>query len=131
MAIDHETADVNACHYAFDLPIGVQGPRFFDSGDVQKRIDFLDEELTEFKEAVHNGDLAKAIDGLIDLVYVAKGTAIMFGVNAGIWAEAWNEVHAANMRKVKTNIDNYHFGLAKPEGWVPPDIEGVLRRHSR
>lgn len=126
---DPETFDVLECHSRFDLPIGTEGPKFFSDENLQKRVDFIQEEFDELQEAIEKKDLAKFVDGLIDMVYVIKGTAIMAGISPSIWREAWNAVHYANMAKVKSDTDNYHFGLIKPEGWTPPDIDGVLRKY--
>jgi predicted HAD superfamily Cof-like phosphohydrolase len=95
------------------------------------RIDFLQEELDEMRNAVANRqasalDTANAsddvVDALIDLCVVAIGTLDAFDVNA---YEAWDRVHKANMNKevgVKASRPN-PLGLPdliKPEGWVPP-----------
>ncbi len=45
---------------------------------------------------------------------------------------AWDEVHAANMRKLDGGkYDKAKGKLCKPEGWVGPDIDGVLKRYPR
>jgi predicted HAD superfamily Cof-like phosphohydrolase len=95
------------------------------------RIDFLQEELDEMRNAVANRqasalDTANAsddvVDALIDLCVVAIGTLDAFDVNA---YEAWDRVHKANMNKevgVKASRPN-PLGLPdliKPEGWVAP-----------
>lgn len=95
------------------------------------RIDFLQEELDEMRNAVANRqasslDTANAsddvVDALIDLCVVAIGTLDAFDVNA---YEAWDRVHKANMNKevgVKASRPN-PLGLpdlVKPEGWVAP-----------
>ena len=87
------------------------------------RLNFLDEELTETKNA--SGDTIDAeeiVDGLIDLCVVAIGTLDAFGIDAH---KAWNEVHNANMSKepgIKESRPN-PLGLPdliKPEGWEGP-----------
>lgn len=89
------------------------------------RMRFLDEELTETKKAVAELDAEEIVDGLIDLCVVAIGTLDAFGINA---AQAWSEVHDANMSKtrgVKPSRPN-PFGmpdLIKPEGWLAPSHE--------
>ena len=95
------------------------------------RIDFLQEELDEMRNAVANHqasalDTANAsddvVDALIDLCVVAIGTLDAFDVNA---YEAWDRVHKANMNKevgVKASRPN-PLGmpdLVKPEGWIAP-----------
>lgn len=86
------------------------------------RIKFLEEELTELKEAKTAEDV---VDALIDLCVVAVGTLDAFEINS---LKAWNEVHYANMRKevgIKESRPN-PLGLPdliKPEGWTAPSHE--------
>lgn len=127
---DHETLDVLDLHAKYGLPIQAGKIGFFGAENVQKRVDFIEEEFSELKEAIAAGDFPKFMDALIDMTYVIKGTAIMAGVSPIVWRELWTAVHFANMSKVKSNIDDYHFGLVKPEGWKAPDIQGILEKHS-
>jgi len=95
------------------------------------RIDFLQEELDEMRNAVANRQASvldttnasdDVVDALIDLCVVAIGTLDAFDVNA---YEAWDRVHKANMNKevgVKASRPN-PLGLpdlVKPEAWVAP-----------
>ena len=97
------------------------------------RIKFLKEELEEFNDAYERGDLVHAFDGLMDLVYVALGTAYMMNVP---WAEAWPHVQNANMLKKRASHEGEStrgssLDVVKPEGWVAPNmlIEiGVLKK---
>ena len=90
------------------------------------RLDFLNEELTETKNALENADPEEIVDGLIDLCVVAIGTLDAYGVDA---YDAWDEVLDANMAKepgVKEGRPN-PMGLPdliKPEGWTAPSHEG-------
>ena len=127
--MEKELADVLICHMKFHLPIGMGGPRFFSPNNLQKRVDFIQEEFDEFKEAIAGRDLEKAVDALIDMTYVIKGTAVMFGISPQCWDDLWTEVHSANMQKEASGVDDYHFGLKKPAGWVPPRIGMVLKKH--
>lgn len=92
------------------------------------RLDFLEEELTETKNAVgklhcDDVDCEEVVDGLIDLCVVAIGTLNAFGVDEH---KAWEAVHNANMSKevgIKEGRPN-PLGLPdliKPKGWVAPD----------
>ena len=81
------------------------------------RVKFLEEELSELKNADNADD---AIDALIDLCVVAIGTLDLFKVDA---QGAWDEVLRANMKKrvgVKESRPN-PMGLPdliKPDGWT-------------
>jgi len=75
-------------------------------------------------------DLEEAIDGVVDTLYVCYGTAEDIGVDLEPF---FDEVHAANMRKRdpgrKQAASKNPLGKGiKPEGWVGPDIKGVLAR---
>lgn len=95
------------------------------------RLKFLQEELDELREALVAGDRVAAFDALLDLVYVAHGTALYMGISAAQWEFGMEAVHAANMRKVRVahpseSKRNNSADLRKPDGWVGP--EATLQR---
>lgn len=68
---------------------------------VQKlRYDLIEEELSEFKDALVVGDLVEAADALADLLYVTFGAALVFGIPMD---EIFSIVHASNMSKLDEN----------------------------
>lgn len=108
--------------------------REFDQEKLKKflefRVNFLQEELDEMKNATNADDV---VDALIDLCVVAIGTLNAYDVDAD---EAWNRVHKANMAKevgIKASRPN-PLGLPdliKPEGWTAPthaDNVGMLNK---
>lgn len=66
-------------------------------------------------------DLVEFMDATHDLDYVVAGTRVVFGYDGAPGAA---EVHRSNMEKIPNGLGK----PTKPEGWKPPDIEGVLRR---
>lgn len=96
------------------------------------RIKFLEEELQEFKDAYAEGDHAGMFDALLDLVYVAHGTAHLQGYP---WVQGWALVQAANMAKVRAQPDGSNskrgsgWDVVKPEGWTAPDIAQLLTEY--
>lgn len=111
---------------------------------------FLLEELREYREAVEYGhkelatfnlndeaefvhQLEVQADSLVDLVYVALGTAYLHGFN---FEEMWRRVHAANMRKVRASSDGSDstrkssLDVVKPAGWEPPKHTDLVEDHS-
>ena len=72
-------------------------PRELSTDMAEFRADFMDEELLEYNEATIRGDLSGMLDALVDLVYVAIGTARLHGFP---FDEAWDEVQRANMDKI-------------------------------
>ena len=90
------------------------------------RMSFLDEELTETKNAVKDNDAEEIVDGLIDLCVVAIGTLDAMGVDSH---KAWAQVLRANLSKkvgIKPGRPN-PLGLPdliKPAGWKAPSHAG-------
>lgn len=92
------------------------------------RIKFLKEELQEYIDSVNINDMHGAFDALIDLVYVALGTAYLHGFQ---FDDGWELVHAANMKKVRAERADEskrgtQYDIVKPEGWVAPDLSKLL-----
>ena len=143
--------DVGDFHDRFGLPrFTGQGVQPFTKEMLGFRIQFLLEEVKEFIDACQGEldidsrgkfqvifgqsvsiDHAEAFDALIDLVYVAMGTAHFMRYP---WQEGWNEVQRANMAKVRaTSAEDSKRGTAldvvKPPSWRAPDIMAVLQRN--
>ena len=69
--------------------------------------------------------LAELADGLADLIFVAIGTALTYGIDL---AECWDRVCKANLAKFAPgHWYDENMKLRKPPGWVPPDILGVIK----
>ena len=94
---------------------------------VNFRTSFLVEELAEYTQAITKGDSAAALDALVDIVYIALGTAWLFNLP---FEKAWNEVQKANMSKIRTKSKSKKrgtsFDVVKPKGWIAPDIEQII-----
>ena len=134
--------DVGDFHRKFQLPSVPAGGGGAEPGHVvefdeslyQFRLKFLKEELKEFERGWKAGDLPQVADALVDLVYVALGTAQLLGLP---WQELWDEVQRANMSKVRasTAVESmrstgrgHASDVLKPPDFVPPDIAGILER---
>lgn len=68
-------------------------------------------------------DLAEAVDGLCDLIYVAYGSAEAIGVDLEPY---FDEVHRSNMAKENRDVDGHGKRGGKPPGWQPPRIAEML-----
>lgn len=66
--------------------------------------------------------LPKAMDAVADLIYVALGAAVTFGVNLG---PIWSAVQRTNMAKVGGAV-RPDGKILKPEGWQPPNVAELL-----
>ena len=91
------------------------------------RIDLIDEELTEFKEAIKNNDLKEAVDALTDILYVTYGAGHAFGVNLD---ECFDEVQRSNMSKLGEDgkpIYNQAGKVMKGPNYFAPDLNKFLQ----
>jgi predicted HAD superfamily Cof-like phosphohydrolase len=127
--------DVGKFHRKFNLPVASDGlPRELTIEELQFRFRFMLEELSEYAEAmgvtfevreaiaygnVQKQDLPKAFDALIDLVYVALGTAHLHRFP---WQEGWDEVQRANVAKERCGIDHKFKDCADEDCGVDPDF---------
>lgn len=122
--------DIEDFHNKF-LPDVEKGEPGFLPDDVNHfRVNFMKEELNEFIEALEEKNLEKAFDGLIDLVYVAMGTAWLMNLP---WDKGWAEVQRANMSKVRAENASqskrgHQLDVIKPEGWRPPNLQQFLEK---
>lgn len=148
--------DVGEFHERFGLDNTTYhqiGPREVPPDVLEFRINFMLEELQEFVEAVggylqtHHelngppkikavipGDNkvyhADSFDALLDLVYVAMGTAHLMGYP---WKLGWRLVQRANLLKQRTpsakeSKRGHRLDVVKPAGWTPPNIGRLLTR---
>jgi predicted HAD superfamily Cof-like phosphohydrolase len=95
---------------------------------LQFRLKFLCEELLEMQVDAQKNDLEGVLDALVDLVYVAIGTAWLLNLD---FDKAWSMVHQANMKKVRADKENQGkrgsiLDVVKPEGWKKPDIAACI-----
>lgn len=117
--------DVSEFHRACDLPI-LQRPELPEER-LALRNKLIHEEAREYFQAVADRDLPAVADALADLIYVAVGAALEFGIPL---EQVWDEVQEANMRKVDPEtgkVSRRPDGkVLKPYKWEPPDIETII-----
>lgn len=125
------STDVAEFHRKFNLPVSREGRKAeLLSPELQEyRINFLREELQEFITACHACDLEAAADALVDLAWVAIGTAHYMGLP---FDALWYEVKRANLDKVlgtKYSLDHKRGPvetIRKPVDWQPPQLEKII-----
>jgi predicted HAD superfamily Cof-like phosphohydrolase len=98
--------------------------------NIETNVNHLSEELDEIDKAWEEGNIVELADGLVDLVYVALGVAHKLGLP---WDALFAEVHRANMTKRRAtsaaeSTRGSIYDIVKPENFIPPQIEEVLRR---
>lgn len=123
MSIANAQRHVREFHEAFGLTLGDE-PAIRDA---DLRVKLLREEALEAAEAIEAGDLVKAVDGLIDTIYVCLGALVAFGVDGD---PIFDEVHRTNMAKVGGTRREDGKWL-KPPGWQPPRIAELLEWQRR
>lgn len=140
--------DVEDFHRKFDQLYNGR-PRVLDQELQDFRVMFLEEELEEYIGAsVYAADmlagrvapdpgefvtaLESQIDSLVDLVYVALGTAHLQGFD---FRTAWRRVQRANMAKVMATSAadskrGYAGDVVKPDGWEAPSHKDLVEVHA-
>jgi phosphoribosyl-ATP pyrophosphohydrolase len=88
------------------------------------RAQLIMEEAGECLVALGHGDEVELADALADLIYVAIGTAVTYGIPI---EKIFDEVHRSNMSKSRDTDDPRMKAKDPARGYTPPDIEGVLR----
>lgn len=64
---------------------------------IKLRLDLIQEELNELKEAIEKKDFTEVRDAIGDILYVTYGAAASFGINAD---KDYNIIHKSNMTKL-------------------------------
>lgn len=121
-------AAVAEFHNAFNLSMQQLPSSDIDPGVARLRVALLEEEVSEFATASERSDLIGIADALADIVYVAYGTALTYGIDLDA---ALQEVHRSNMSKLGSDglpLIRSDGKVLKSEHYFPPDIAGVLSR---
>ncbi len=115
-------------HEAFGQRVGTKP--WLPYGDERElRMRLMKEEMKEYEQAEHNNDLNNLAVELADIIYIACGTAVSYGIPLD---NVFNAIHQANMNKLVDGkvIRREDGKIKKPEGWQPADIEGILKKYS-
>ena len=117
--------DVRDFHQAFGQRIGDAPSIPEDVNERELRMSLLEEEVNEYFDAEENADLVEIADALADIIYIACGTAVSYGIPLD---DVFAEVHRSNMAKLVDGkvIRRADGKIQKPDSWTPPDIMKVL-----
>lgn len=119
-------AQVREFHQAYGLPVAALPSADLSAEQTQLRQNLIDEELAELRAASAAGDLIEVADALADLVYVAYGTACVYGIDLDA---VLDEVHRSNMTKLGADgkpVRRADGKVLKGPHFSEPDIAGVL-----
>ncbi len=90
---------------------------------VKLRIDLIEEELTELKQAVQRQDIKEVADALTDILYVTYGAGHAFGIDLD---KCFQEVQNSNMSKLGPDgkpIYNEKGKVMKGPDYFKPNLE--------
>ena len=99
---------------------------FPEDAIVQLRVDLIEEELNELKEAIKNNDLVEVADALTDILYVTYGAGHSFGVDLD---KCFDEVQRSNMSKLGEDgnpIYNESGKVMKGPNYSAPDLKKII-----
>lgn len=88
-------------HKTFNAPI-LDKPEIPSEQRCSLRVELLQEELNELKQAIEDKNITEIADALCDLQYVLSGAVLEFGLG-NKFADLFNEVHRSNMSKACAN----------------------------
>lgn len=110
------------------VPASAAGSVEPEHAELRQRI--LDEEVEELRAAVSKNDIVSIADALADIVYVACGTAVTYGIP---FDRVFAEVHRSNMTKFGPDGPYLRADgkIMKGPDYEPPDIAGCLARDLR
>jgi predicted HAD superfamily Cof-like phosphohydrolase len=123
-AMSNWYTDVKDFHFAFGQRVG-ETPNLPDENEKHLRKVLLEEEFNEYIKAEADNDIVEIADALADIIYIACGTAVSYGIPLD---KIFEEVHRSNMAKlVDGKVLRREDGkVQKPVGWTAPDIKGIL-----
>ena len=90
------------------------------------RVNLIEEELEELKQAIREKNLLEVADALTDLLYVTYGAGHAFGINLD---KCFDEVQNSNMSKLDENgkpIYNEHGKVMKGPNYFKPNLSKFL-----
>ena len=90
------------------------------------RINLIEEELDELKQAINQKNLIEVADALTDILYVTYGAGHAFGINLD---KCFEEVQNSNMSKLGDNgkpIYSEKGKVLKGPNYFKPNLSNVL-----
>ncbi len=126
-AASRASRQVGEFHATYGLPIRTAPDAAVGDDQVVLRLALIQEEVGELAAAARQGDIVGIADALADIVYVAYGTAHVYGIDLDA---VLDEVHASNMTKLGADgrpVRRADGKILKGPDYRPPDIAAVLQ----
>jgi len=117
---------VGEFHRSYQLPMRTSPTAEVGQDQVDLRLSLIEEEVAELREAAVSGDLVGVADALADIVYVAYGTAHVYGIELD---SVLDEVHASNMTKLGGDgrpVRRSDGKILKGPDYRSPDVKAIL-----
>jgi len=94
---------------------------------VQYRLDLIEEEVQELRDAIKEKDMTEILDSISDSLYVILGAATAFGFDAD---KAFDLVHKSNMSKLCKTEDDAKETVRRYQTEVPQRYDSPAYRLS-
>jgi len=117
----YEQVCVEDFHKEFNISIESK-PCIPSEKNSKLRVELIEEELTELKDALEAKDVVEVADALGDLMYVVLGCAVSCGIDV---EPVFMEIHRSNMTK-KGGYKAENGKWMKPDTFVKPNLLPIL-----
>jgi predicted HAD superfamily Cof-like phosphohydrolase len=100
---------------------------FPDNSTIVLRLQLIEEELQELRDAIGDADLVEVADALTDILYVTYGAGHAFGIDLD---KCFEEVQASNMSKLGKDgkpIYREDGKILKGENFFEPNLEQFVK----
>lgn len=94
---------------------------------VQYRLDLIEEEVNEFKQAIKDKNMTEILDSIGDIMYVVLGAATAFGFDAD---KVYDIVHNSNMSKLCKSEEDAIITVRQYKEEVPQRYDSPAYRKS-
>ena len=125
--MQNQISQVQQFHETFGQPV-LPAPEIPHIDRCSLRHRLLKEEVAEFQDAYLEGDIVAVADALTDILYVAFGAALEFGLGEQMEA-FFDEVHRSNMSKAGEGgkpILSHSGKIQKGPNYSPPDLQKIF-----
>ena len=117
---------VGEFHRSYELPMRTSPTEDIGPEQIDLRLALIEEEVAELRQAAVAGDLVGIADALADIIYVAYGSAHVYGIDVD---SVLDEVHASNMTKLGSDgrpVRRADGKVLKGPDYRPPDVKAIL-----
>jgi predicted HAD superfamily Cof-like phosphohydrolase len=102
-------------------------PTFPNEKIIALRESLIDEEFTEYQQAIMDRDIVDVADALTDMLYVIYGAGASFGIDLDA---CFKEVHASNMSKLDDDgkvLYREDGKIMKSSRYFEPDLTKIVK----